>query len=157
MTLPPPQDATSVADRIHSAVIHLLRALRVEDDAAGVSAPRLSALSVLVFGGPRRPSELARVEQVTPATVSRLVALMESAGLVRREPDPSDGRAHLVHATPRGRALLEEGRRRRIAALARRLAHRTDQDRAALARAAELLEALAREVVEESRRAAPEP
>ena len=55
-----------MADRLHSAAIHLLRRLRVEDEALGISAPRLSALSVLVFAGPRRVGELAEAEQVEP-------------------------------------------------------------------------------------------
>jgi hypothetical protein len=65
----------AVADRLHSAAIHLLRRLRVEDEALGISAPRLSALSVLVFAGPRRVGELAEAEQVEPPT--RLVDGME--------------------------------------------------------------------------------
>ena len=60
----PTRDVDAVADRLHSAAIHLLRRLRVEDEALGISAPRLSALSVLVFAGPRRVGELAEAEQV---------------------------------------------------------------------------------------------
>ena len=40
------------ADRLHSAAIHLLRRVSREDAGSGVSPPRLSALSVLVFAGP---------------------------------------------------------------------------------------------------------
>ena len=71
----PTRDVDAVADRLHSAAIHLLRRLRVEDEALGISAPRLSALSVLVFAGPRRVGELAEAEQVEPPT--RLVDGME--------------------------------------------------------------------------------
>ena len=41
-----------IAGRLHSSAIRLLRTLRREDDGSGLSAPRLSALSVIVFGGP---------------------------------------------------------------------------------------------------------
>ena len=119
--------AEHVADRLHSASLHLLRALRVEDAASGLSAPRLSALSVVVFGGPLRITELARAEQVSAATISRLVAALEADGLVRRKSDPLDARARLVEATPAGRRVLREGRRRRIAALASQL-ERCDDD-----------------------------
>src|SRR5262249_22209397 len=76
--------AAELADRLHSAAIHLLRRLRRTDPQTGISAAQLSALSVLM-GGPRTISELAAAEQVQPPTMSRLVREMEAAGLVERE------------------------------------------------------------------------
>src|ERR687886_1208066 len=109
------------ANRFHSAAIHALRHVRREDPATGLSAARLSALSVLVFGGARTLGELAAAEQVRPPTMTRLVSALEAAGLVGREGDPADGRVTRIHATARGRALLIRGRARRVAALAREL------------------------------------
>jgi DNA-binding MarR family transcriptional regulator len=137
-------EAAIVADRLHSAAIHLLRRLRTEDTASGLTAPRLSALSVIVFGGPITLGALAAVEQVRPPTMTRLVSALEQAGLVTREADPTDRRQVLLRATPAGRRLLEEGRDRRTARLARQLAALPTSDLAALARAADLLERLAR-------------
>lgn len=111
-----------MADRLHSAAIHLLRRLRVEDEALGISAPRLSALSVLVFAGPQRIGELARIEQVEPPTMTRLVDGLERDGYVVRFPDPDDARAVTVAATDRGRDALLEGRRRRVEAFSSLLA-----------------------------------
>jgi DNA-binding MarR family transcriptional regulator len=108
----------AVADRLHSAAIHLLRRLRVEDEALGISAPRLSALSVLVFGGPTRIGSLADAEQVEPPTMTRLVDGMERDGYVRRDPDPEDRRAVVVQATAKGSRALRKGRAQRVAALA---------------------------------------
>src|SRR5919199_1393233 len=85
------RDPARVADRLHSAAVHLLRLLRREDARSGLSAPRLSALSVLVFGGARTLGELAAAEQVRPPTMTRLVRALEAAGLVTREGDPADG------------------------------------------------------------------
>lgn len=130
------------ADRLHSAAIHLLRRLRVHDAASGLTASRLSALSVVVFGGPIRMGDLAAAEQVRPPSMTRTVGDLERAGLVRRVPDPEDGRAQVVEATEEGRRILFEGRRRRVQALARRLAALTPSDRALLSRAADLLEAV---------------
>ena len=110
-------DAERTADRLHSAAIHLLRRLRREDATSGLSAPRLSALSVLVFGGPLTLGELANAEQVRPPTMTRLVTALEADGLVTREPDASDGRVTRIRATPNGRTLLLRGRARRVAAL----------------------------------------
>lgn len=130
------------ADRLHSAAIRLLRALRTEDDASGLTAPRLSALSVLVFRGPMTVGDLAAAEQVRPPTTSRLVSELEAEGLVERRDDPSDGRVRIVHPTERGRRVLEEGRRRRVDRLARALDALSPRDRSALERAVSLLEGL---------------
>src|SRR5512146_930343 len=99
----PPGDATAaLADRLHSAAIHLLRRLRREDDASGLPAPQLAALSVIVFGGPVTLGQLAAAEQVRPPTITKLVATLEADGLVAREPDAADRRIVRVRATPRG-------------------------------------------------------
>src|SRR5947208_16949724 len=84
---------------IHSAAIHLLRHVRVVDEEMGITPARASALSVLVFGGPRTVTELAHAEQVTTATMSRLVTAIERDALVRRDPPVDDARAVLLHDT----------------------------------------------------------
>jgi len=132
------------ADRLHSAAIHLLRRLRREDDASGLPAPQLSAMSVIVFGGPMTLGALASAEQVRPPTITKLVALLEEQGLVERETDPADRRIVRVKATARGTRLLYEGRRRRVASLAESLGQLPAADRAALANAVPLLEKVAR-------------
>ena len=129
-----------VADRLHSAAIHLLRRLRVEDEALGISAPRLSVLSVLVFAGPRRIGELARIEQVEPPTMTRLVDGLARDGLVLREPDPDDARAVRVRATSTGARTLRRGRARRVEALRTRLAGLSPTELAALGEGVEVLE-----------------
>ncbi len=136
----PSERSTQLADRLHSASIHVLRYLRTEDDALGLSAPKLSALSVLVFRGPLTMGELARAEQVTPATISRLVSELERLGLVSRVTDRADARVRRVSPTPQGVALLKEGRRRRVARLATAVHALGADERATLERAADLLE-----------------
>jgi DNA-binding MarR family transcriptional regulator len=111
----------AVADRLHSAAIHLLRRLRIEDDALGVSPPRLSALSVVVFSGPMQIGALAAAERVAAPTMTRLVDGLERDGLVVRGPDPVDGRVVVVRATPKGTRVLQRGRARRVETLARGL------------------------------------
>jgi DNA-binding MarR family transcriptional regulator len=110
-------DPAIVADKMHAAAIRLLRYVRREDVASGISAPQLSALSVLVFQGPQTMSELASVEQVRLPTMSKLVADLERRGLIERNADRSDRRISRIAASRKGRALLEEGRRRRLARL----------------------------------------
>src|ERR1051326_7245152 len=109
------------ADRFHSAAIHALRLVRREDPATGLSAARLSALSVLVFGGPRTLGELAAAEQVRPASITRIAQSLVEDGYARREPDESDGRVARLSATPKGRRVMQQGRERRVDNLARLL------------------------------------
>jgi DNA-binding MarR family transcriptional regulator len=135
--------ARRTADRLHSAAIHLLRRLRREDVASGLTAARLSALSVIVYGGPLTLGALAAAEQVRPATMTRLVAALEVAGLVVKEVNARDGRAPLLRATPEGARVLEDGRNRRVAVLTQQLAALPPDELAALERAADVLDRLA--------------
>jgi DNA-binding MarR family transcriptional regulator len=132
--------ATELADRLHSAAIHLLRRLRREDARTGLSGPRLSALSVVVFAGPLTLGELAAAEQVKPPTMTRLVRALEARRLVVRETDADDGRVVRLRATAKGRTLMAEGRARRVRALAEGLRTLDPADVAALGGAVETLE-----------------
>ena len=129
-----------VADRLHSAAIHLLRRLRVEDEALGISAPRLSALSVLVFAGPKRIGELARIEQVEPPTLTKLVDGLVRDGLALREDDPDDARAVRVRATATGARALRRGRAKRLETLRATLGTLSPAELAALGEGVEVLE-----------------
>ena len=134
--------APAIADRLHSAAIHLLRRLRVEDRVMGLSAPRASALSVIVFRGPLTMSRLALAEQVQRPTMTRLVDGLERLGLVRRVSHADDGRVQLVEATAAGKRLLQKGRARRVERLTEDITHLSDDDQRVLAHAAELMESL---------------
>lgn len=131
-----------MADRLHTAAIHLLRRLRREDTASGISTAQLSALSVLVFGGPRTLGELADAEQVRPPTMSRLVNSLEAQNLAVRRRDTEDRRVVHIQATETGRRLLLEGRDRRVTVLARQLDMLAPEDRAVVGRAVTLIEHL---------------
>ena len=137
-----PKTSTGLADRLHSAAIHLLRRVRRVDDATGLSAARLSALSVVVFAGPIRISALANAEQVRTPTITPIVAALEQNGLVTREADSSDARAALLRATAKGARIMAEGRSRRVAVLAAELADLSPSELAVLERAVGILERL---------------
>lgn len=138
------ETAATAADRLHSVAIRLLRRLRRQDEAAGLTGPRLSALSVVVFAGPLTLGELAAAEQVRPPTMSRLVAGLEREGLVVREVDPTDRRVVWVRATPEGVRVLEEGRGRRVTALNELLERLSPEERETIGEATRLLERLLR-------------
>jgi len=131
---------TAVADALHSAAIHLLRGVRQEDARTGIGPARLSALSVLVFAGPMRLTELALIEQVKPPTMTKVIAGLEAAGLVGRRSDRDDARAVRLEATARGTRLLQQGRRRRVKRLAAALQTLTLDELDVLARSAAIIE-----------------
>ena len=118
-----------LADRLHSTAIHLLRQVRVQDSATSLAPARLSALSVLVFGGAMSLNELARAEQVRPPTMSRIVDALESEGLIRRTVNQQDRRAVVLEATEKGTAILWQGRKRRVKFLAKHLSRLSEQER----------------------------
>jgi DNA-binding MarR family transcriptional regulator len=131
------------AGRLHSAAIHLLRRLRVRDRESGVGPAQLSALSVLVFGGPRSLGELADAEQVRPPTMSRIVAGLERVGLVRRHAT-EDGRRVRLEASAKGTKILQEGRQRRVESLAKALALLSEKERQQLGQLTVLLQQVIR-------------
>lgn len=131
---------SEVADRLHSAAIHLLRRAAEEDKAAGLSRARLSALSVVVFRGPLTLGELAAAESVRSATMTGIVNGLERDGLVRRRPHGTDRRAVQVEATAAGRRLLGRARGKRLELVASKLADVSDAELDVLERAAGLLE-----------------
>jgi len=137
-------ESRDIAARLHSSAIRLLRSLRHEDDGSGLSAPRLSALSAIVFAGPMSLAELAAAEQVKPPTMSRIVDALVERGLVTRIANPGDRRSVEIEATREGSQMLDAGRERRVAALVARLRKLADSERRALARGAEILERVTR-------------
>lgn len=134
--------AAEVADLLHSAAIHLLRRAGEHDGASGLSAARLSALSVVVFRGPLTIGELAEAEGVRSATMTGIVNGLVADGLARRRPHAQDRRSVLVEATARGRKRLNDARLQRIELVASRLDELPTAELARLRRAGEQLEAL---------------
>jgi DNA-binding MarR family transcriptional regulator len=133
-------DLSSTADRFHSAAIHALRYAAREDPASGLSAARLSALSVLVFGGRKTLGALAAAEQVRPPTITRIVHGLEEDGLVVRASDPTDRRITFVRATAKGKRVLQRARKRRIEKLAERLSSLDAKELGVVTQAADLVD-----------------
>lgn len=140
MAGPRKRNHLEVADRLHSAAIHLLRNAAKPDVLSGPGPARLSALSVLVFGGPRTLGQLAAAERVKPPTMSRIVAGLQRAGLARIQIDGKDARKIHISVTAKGERLLQEARQRRILVLAETLSGLDADDLDTLHKAAEIIE-----------------
>jgi DNA-binding MarR family transcriptional regulator len=133
-----------VADRLHSAAIHLLRSAAKTDTQSGLGPARLSALSVLVFGGPKTLGQLAAAERVKPPTMSRIVAGLKRSSLARIQNDGKDARKIKITVTAKGESVLQEARKRRIEALAEGLKILGGAELETLRQASELIEQMLR-------------
>ena len=129
-----------VAGRLHSAAIHLLRRVRKQDAAMGAGPARLSALSVLVFGGAISLGELAAAEGVKPPTMTRIVSGLEASGLAERTSDTSDSRRVRIRATAKGVRLMQRGREARVRYMVETFAGLSDEELKSLSQAAEVIE-----------------
>jgi DNA-binding MarR family transcriptional regulator len=127
------------------SVSRLARRLRVERLGLGgpetaLSDIQLAALAALERHDAMTPGELAEHEKVQPPSMTRVIAVLEERGLVRREPHPTDRRQVILTVTPEGTDLVQRVRRRREAWLAQRLQELTPEQRQILRAAAPILE-----------------
>lgn len=127
-----------LATRLRTTLLRTSRRLR-DQRVGDLSDAQMSVLAQLVNRGPATPSELAEREHVRPPSMTRTVQHLLDAGLVSREPHPTDGRQVLVTATSQGREHILATRRRRDEWLQRRLAALTPAERATLSEAEEIL------------------
>ncbi len=134
-----PTTDLALAARLRLAITRTARRLRQEADAR-LTPSQVAALATIEQRGPLTPSELAEVERIQRPTATRVAGHLTERGLVERADDPADGRVSLLSVTAAGRALLDEVRSRKNAYLADRMADLSAADRAALERAAGVLE-----------------
>lgn len=132
-------DAMELAARLASISTVLQRHLSRVDTGEGLTRARLSALALLVLGGPRTLGDLASAEHVRPPTMTRLIHAMEADGLVSRRPNPDDARSVVLEATPKGVKQLQKGRARQIAPLAETISDLDRAERLQLEEATDLL------------------
>jgi len=123
MSIAPHSNSENLAELLHSTAIRLLRTVRRVDESSGLTAPRLSALSVIVFNGTITLGKLAEAEQVRPPTMTRIVNALEEQELVVKAQDPSDGRVIRIAATTKGKRVLIRGRARRVQFLTEQIRH----------------------------------
>jgi DNA-binding MarR family transcriptional regulator len=136
-------DVERLAGELRVGVGLLVRRLRQVQADGELAMPEISALSRLDRGGPATASALAKMEQISPQSMGATLAGLEARGLVRREPDPEDGRRIVLSITGEGLAALGRVRSARAGHLARALAGFSPAELDQLAVAVPLLERLA--------------
>jgi DNA-binding MarR family transcriptional regulator len=121
----------------------LRRRLRQTPVVGELTFPETAALGRLDRGGPAAAADLARAEQISPQSMGATLAELEARELVKRQPDPSDGRRILLSISATGRRELNRRRNARIEQLTVGLADFTDAEIEQLAAATPLIERLA--------------
>jgi DNA-binding MarR family transcriptional regulator len=139
------QTDAALATAMRISISRLARRLRVERLGLGgtetvLSDIQLAALAALARHDSMTPGELAEHEKVQPPSMTRVIAVLEERGLVRREPHATDRRQVILTATDEGRDVVQRVRRRREAWLAQRLQELTPDERQILRAAAPILE-----------------
>jgi DNA-binding MarR family transcriptional regulator len=141
-----------LAQRLNSATVHLMRALRQDTPSSGLAAEHRSALGVVVFAGPISIGALARSERVGAPAMTKTVDILEDEGLVIRERDPLDARVVQVHATRKAKELVLRGRDERVVRIGKALAAFTPAETARLKAAIGTFERLVRDLEAAARR-----
>lgn len=136
-------DAVELANRLRPVVYRLARLLRQQDD-TGLAPALVSALGVVERDGPITLGDLARQEQLSPPSITKVVVALEEQGLVERTRDDADRRVSRVRVTAKGRRQLEASRSRRTAWLATQIDALAPAERRLLHDALGVMEALSR-------------
>src|SRR6201992_933807 len=116
-----PQAATrsdaGLATALRISVSRLARRLRVERHSLGgtetaLSDIQLAALAALERHDEMTPGELAEYEKVQPPSMTRVIAVLEERGLVRRAPHATDRRQDVLTVPAEGRVVVKRARTR---------------------------------------------
>ncbi|WP_407912069.1 MarR family winged helix-turn-helix transcriptional regulator [Kitasatospora sp. NE20-6] len=138
------EDDLAAVSQLRSSTMRLARRLRHQRVEESLSPTEMGVLGTLARCGRATPGELARREHVQPPSMTRIIAMLEEKGLVRREPHPDDRRQVVVSSTEQAEEILAESRRRRNAWLAELAAGLTEEEWALVRAAAPALYKLAR-------------
>jgi DNA-binding MarR family transcriptional regulator len=139
-------DVEQVAGALLVSIRLLVRQVRQMKVSGELTIPESSALARLDRGGPATSSELARQEQIRPQSMGATLAGLQERGLLRRSPDPNDGRRIVLSITEAGRAELRNRRDARTELLAAALRGFTRGELKQLMAAAPLIERLAQQI-----------
>jgi DNA-binding MarR family transcriptional regulator len=140
-------DTGQIASALRLSIGLLLRRLRQIPAGDDLTLPESAALARLDRGGPATAAELARLEQISPQSMGATLAGLEERGLVRRTPDPQDGRRLILSVADAGLNVLRDRRNARTEQLQRALdGEFTPAELAQLMAAAPLLERLAQTI-----------
>lgn len=129
----------ALAQSFRTTLRHAVYLSRSMDSDSGITAMQMSTLS-MAADAPLRVSRVAANLGIRVPSATEQIIKLEQAGLVSRQPDPTDSRAVLVELTEQGRAAWEDASRRRNARVAALLDRLDDGERATLAAALPIIQ-----------------
>jgi len=136
-------DLAHEAADFRMATFRLARRLRAHRAVDSMSAGQFAVLAALSMHGGHTLGELADRERVSSPSMNRTVNCLEESGYITRTPDESDRRKVNIDLTDAGRAVVEETVRRRDLWLESAFSTLDDEQRATLARAAQIMREVA--------------
>jgi DNA-binding MarR family transcriptional regulator len=143
VTTPTRTTIAELAALLRPSLLRITRVIRNQRVDMSITLTQLSAMGSLHKRGPMSAGELASCERVQPPSMTKVLAMLEDRGLVRRDPHPSDRRQAIIAITDAGIALLESERRSRDAWLSQRLVQLSSDERALLRNVVPVLDKLA--------------
>jgi DNA-binding MarR family transcriptional regulator len=142
----PTAEATELASELRLSLFRLARRLRTQHPPGEHSFTRVGVIMRIKRNGPTTLSELAAADGITPQSMARTVGDLVEDGMLRRDPDPNDGRRILLSLTDKAEQTLEGLQSQRDAWLAVvMLARLSAEEREMLRVAARLLDRLSAE------------
>jgi DNA-binding MarR family transcriptional regulator len=100
-----------LADEFFRVAHALKRTVNARFQFPDLTVARMRVLALLDAGFPSRMGELSRNLDVAARTMTTTIEGLERDGLVRRIPDPKDGRATIVELTDQGKKRWDEASR----------------------------------------------
>ncbi|HEY1968905.1 MAG TPA: MarR family transcriptional regulator [Pseudonocardia sp.] len=140
---PIPGVSLNLSGRVLLAMVRLNRRVRSERVDSALSPVQVSALDSLHQHGTLTPRELAGKERIAPPTMTKLIASLEEADLVARQPHPTDRRQVILRLTPAGAKQLTAEASTTEHWLAKRLDELTGPERDTLAAAIPIIDRMA--------------
>ncbi len=133
--------ALILAESLRDTLSRFVRGVRSQTDTPTTS--QSETLLLLERGGPLSVAELANCRNVRHQSMRLVTAQLETEGLIRRLPNPADGRSQLLSITEKGREELSRSRRARTSKIAALIEERlSEEDRRTLEAAIPVIERL---------------
>lgn len=112
----------------------------------GLSMPQFGVMMQLHHRGAFGMSEVSERFEITPAAASQLVDKLVQNGFILREEDPNDRRAKLLNLTDKGRDVIQQGLEERYRWMDQLEERLTDDERAKIIEALDILTRIAQDV-----------